>query len=1671
MFYLLFFLSFICSVSADEFSLAVTENDPSTLVEGVSVITGDLYSFEEDYIVQGAEPIRLRRSFLSSEGVFKTYEHLTATFFCEGNCFFVKEHSGTTLYYHADPQNRIHPQIGEHFYGDKKKHSKPLRYNAHEYTQTSKGVANTSSGKMSAQTHLKNQYMVLDPTLDKEGKSFTLYASDGTKRRYEHLKGQKRLDLYPSTASYLIYQYKLVSETLPNGHIIHYDWDSENRVDRIYTTNASKTKTYAQLTIPVFSPLNPPAELTLTGSDACSITYKAHPTEVKHLYVQCDVLAPDLPNQHFGWDMKPRWIRGQEQKMPYMRIFSLPNQRVMKIGYSDVEDPSERQSRIDAKLKEIRQKIEEMKPDVERKPKKYGPRSKQLKDYEKQVLQNGVENEGYREGYRVKVLSSPVGKDGSLITTHTFFYDKASKNSYVLDAQNNKTAYLWNEDYRLTHIHRYEGREHLHSSDTFLWENTHLRCKTFLDQHANPVFSRSYLYDERGNVKEETFYGNLSGQGCSLKIGSNGLPEDNGAEKFTKQFTYSDDGRNLLIRQQENKLCIKHTYRSDYQLPLTKSICDEEEVKIQTTYEYDDDLILRSETVDDGISKVMKKITPLEKGPYIGMPEVIEEFDGNGLLLSKKVLHYGKGALIEKKDVYDANNKLRYVLEMSYDDKGRLIRETNALGQEAIFQYDEVGNRKYAKDFSGRLETFYEYDFSNRLKVKEEKGDDGVHRIFQYDYDVKHNLVSETDPYGNQTTYIPDAFGHRKEIHLPQMLDEKGDLISSVIKYQYDSAGNQIEKTDASGCITRTNYNAYGKPILITHPDSATEEFSYDLDGNLKSHTDPKKVVTQYEYDYLGRVTKKTISGGVEIFEYTGQHLTKKIDAEKNATTYKYDRAGRKISEEFAGEETLYTYDEFGRLRTTQKGDLLTVTDYDLLGRVTEERNESANGIILRKVTYEYDLAGHRKAIIRSVDGKEAREEFTYDSVGRLIQKKDPLGFVETYEYDPKVNRKIHTDPMGLQTIETYNPQNRLASIEKKNGDKTLVFSEKFYNENGALAQQIDTVFAPNGTQRKVRTCWQYNPRGLLKTLTEAEGTLDAKITHYTYTPRGELETVTKPNRVVLTYQYNDLGHLTSLSSSDGTVNHRMEYNLLGHLQKSDELVRKTDPFGRILKERFPRWHTIENTYDQRGRRDTCKISAAGCLITYEYDPVHLKKVTRKTLDGTALYSHSYTKHDLSGNVLEEELIQNGGTLQHTFDPLSRKTALISPQFTQKIIEFDGTGNIRKMLTGSDEISYTYDDLYQLTSESGLFSHSYTFDSINNRTQKDEEHYEINPLNQISSHFKYDLNGNPIQHDQTTYTYDALDRLIKIETPEFIQTFTYDSFHRCLTKTTSHWCSPKTVYFIYDGQNEIGALDESASPLELRILGHAPHAEIGAAIAIELNRKIHLPIHDLQGNIAALQPINSDPTLYRYSAFGEEKIFGQAISPWRFSSKRSDSQSQLVYFGRRYYIPSFGRWLTPDPAGFTDGMNLYAYVHNNPLMEMDLYGLWGEYQPWTTSYQSWHMIQKAGIYPSSNAHYYSKPFVSAPYTRSGYLPQSYIRDNNGQSICGYSSGQHMSIFRRNPNIHLSLESGAIMPDYTFFSGFVGKGVDPIFRSLGKFGKKAFSKTGSFLGNAISNSII
>jgi len=101
---------------------------------------------------------------------------------------------------------------------------------------------------------------------------------------------------------------------------------------------------------------------------------------------------------------------------------------------------------------------------------------------------------------------------------------------------------------------------------------------------------------------------------------------------------------------------------------------------------------------------------------------------------------------------------------------------------------------------------------------------------------------------------------------------------------------------------------------------------------------------------------------------------------------------------------------------------------------------------------------------------------------------------------------------------------------------------------------------------------------------------------------------------------------------------------------------------------------------------------------------------------------------------------------------------------------------------------------------------------------------------------------------------------------------------------------------------------------------------------------------DGNGNMATL--VNAaDATLaaqYEYGPFGEVIRASGPLAranPARFSSKFQDDESDLVYYGYRYYDSSAGRWVNRDPAAERGGLNCYSFTGNSPGSYVDLLGL------------------------------------------------------------------------------------------------------------------------------------
>jgi RHS repeat-associated protein len=82
--------------------------------------------------------------------------------------------------------------------------------------------------------------------------------------------------------------------------------------------------------------------------------------------------------------------------------------------------------------------------------------------------------------------------------------------------------------------------------------------------------------------------------------------------------------------------------------------------------------------------------------------------------------------------------------------------------------------------------------------------------------------------------------------------------------------------------------------------------------------------------------------------------------------------------------------------------------------------------------------------------------------------------------------------------------------------------------------------------------------------------------------------------------------------------------------------------------------------------------------------------------------------------------------------------------------------------------------------------------------------------------------------------------------------------------------------------------------------------------------------------------------VYEYSPFGElVAAEGPAANanPFRFSTKYFDAETGLYYYGYRYYAPKIQRWTSRDPLNEAGGVNLYAFVGNDPVNKVDPLGL------------------------------------------------------------------------------------------------------------------------------------
>ncbi|EGL9608931.1 porin [Salmonella enterica] len=116
----------------------------------------------------------------------------------------------------------------------------------------------------------------------------------------------------------------------------------------------------------------------------------------------------------------------------------------------------------------------------------------------------------------------------------------------------------------------------------------------------------------------------------------------------------------------------------------------------------------------------------------------------------------------------------------------------------------------------------------------------------------------------------------------------------------------------------------------------------------------------------------------------------------------------------------------------------------------------------------------------------------------------------------------------------------------------------------------------------------------------------------------------------------------------------------------------------------------------------------------------------------------------------------------------------------------------------------------------------------------------------------------------------------------------------------------------------------------------------------------------------------------------------------RYSGKERDATG-LYYYGYRYYLPWAGRWLSADPAGTIDGMNLFRMVRNNPVTLRDALGMDTEQdaaikiQSAFRGYLSRKAVSVKSIHGVIHTHISSSGHITLPENTRGREVQSRLR--------------------------------------------------------------------------------
>jgi len=920
-------------------------------------------------------------------------------------------------------------------------------------------------------------------------------------------------------------------------------------------------------------------------------------------------------------------------------------------------------------------------------------------------------------------------------------------------------------------------------------------------------------------------------------------------------------------------------------------------------------------------------------------------------------------------NVISTTDPLGHTTRYQYDALDRVIGTTNALGGVTSYTYDPLDRPTSVTDPDTHTTT-YGYDARGRLI----QTTDALGGVTSYGYDADNNRIASTNQLGHAITSTYDPLNR---------VIGTTNALGGITRYTYDPEGNRLSSTDPNTNTTRYVYDALNRTIVMTNALGGVTTYDYSMPGGppccsptpgsalLTREQDPDRNLTFYHYDELDRrfqvvrknsdtndVINPTDAVTTTVYDPVGNVIAV-TDPMANTTSYTYDPDNRQTSMvDAAGDTTLTAYD----------------ADHNVLMVVSPNLNASTNTYdALNRVVAVNDALG----LVRST---------AYDADGNVTAVTDALGHTTSYQYDP-LNRQVEMiDPLGQTSTTAYDADSNVTSLTDRNGHATsYVYDglDRRTTVTDALGDVTTTTYDPDGNKVEMTdanghvTTYTYD--GLNRRVTETYPDATPNTRTFTYDAVGNVISRVDQLGQVTTYAYNDFYYLTNRAYPASGSYDYFGYDLEGRLISANRNG-WVDTFTYDTADRLT--NTVQNgrtfayQYNIPGRVET-NSQPSGRVLNYAYDARDRLLTLEDATPNPPVVTYVYD----AANRVATRTARNGTTAAYSYNANNWITSLSHSNNTSLIAGF----------------SYAYDHegnkLYEEKQDHLLHSEAYAYDAADRLTNynvgalsgstipapTEAKAWYLDPLgnwnsvvsNSVTetrthgpsnelltdngSNYVYNADGNLAQDNSYRYSYDEENRLTRVQRlsdSAIVGQYTYDALSRRVVQITDPAGTAATNVYFYDDARLVEEEDPAGATTATYTYGNY----VDEVLTMDRGGQTYYYHPNALWSVSALSDSTGTPVeRYAYDAYGAPAVMDGNYNPvapnswgaphslkgnpWLFTGSRLDEETGLHCDRARYYDPLKGRFLQRDPLGYVAGMNLYAYVSDNPLNLLDPLGL------------------------------------------------------------------------------------------------------------------------------------